>query len=56
MPLFSLRTAGSWGIGEIGDLPAMARLLAPAGVALLQILPINEIAGGNISLLLTVAA
>lgn len=49
VPLFSLRTASSWGIGEIGDLPALARLLAPAGVALLQILPINEIAGGNTS-------
>lgn len=49
VPLFSLRTASSWGIGEIGDLPAAARLLAPAGVAMLQILPINEIAGGNTS-------
>lgn len=49
VPLFSLRTASSWGIGEIGDLPAFAGLLAPAGVALIQILPINEIAGGNSS-------
>jgi len=49
VPLFSLRSASSWGIGEIGDLPALARLLAPAGVALIQILPINEIAGGNSS-------
>jgi 4-alpha-glucanotransferase len=49
VPLFSLRTANSWGIGEIGDLPAFAGLLAPAGVALIQILPINEIAGGNSS-------
>ena len=49
VPLFSLRTGSSWGIGEIGDLPALADLLAPAGVGLLQILPINEIAGGNTS-------
>ncbi len=49
VPLFSLRTASSWGIGEIGDLPALARLLAPAGVSLIQLLPINEIAGGNTS-------
>ena len=49
VPLFSLRTASSWGIGEIGDLPALARLLAPAGVGLIQLLPINEIAGGNTS-------
>ena len=49
VPLFSLRTASSWGIGEIGDLPALAGLFAPAGVALIQILPINEIAGGNSS-------
>lgn len=49
VPLFSLRSASSWGIGEIGDLPALARLLAPAGVSLIQLLPINEIAGGNTS-------
>ena len=49
VPLFSLRSASSWGIGEIGDLPGLARLLAPAGVGLIQILPINEIAGGNSS-------
>ena len=49
VPLFSLRSASSWGIGEIGDLPGFARLLAPAGVALVQLLPINEIAGGNTS-------
>ena len=49
VPLFSLRSASSWGIGEIGDLPALAHLLAPAGISLIQILPINEIAGGNSS-------
>lgn len=49
VPLFSLRSESSWGIGEIGDLPGFAALLAPAGVALVQILPINEIAGGNTS-------
>lgn len=43
VPLFSLRSARSWGIGEIGDIPAAARWLASAGVSVLQLLPINEL-------------
>jgi 4-alpha-glucanotransferase len=49
IPLFSLRTERSWGIGEIGDLPEMATLLAEAGFSLIQLLPLNEIAGGETS-------
>ena len=49
IPLFSLRTERSWGVGEIGDLPEMASFLAEAGFSLIQLLPLNEIAGGETS-------
>jgi len=49
VPLFSLRTVRSWGIGEIGDLPDFARWLRGAGVRLVQLLPLGEIAGGETS-------
>jgi len=43
LPLFSLRTERDWGIGEIGDLGAMAGWLRRAGQGLLQLLPLNEL-------------
>jgi 4-alpha-glucanotransferase len=43
VPLFSIASSRSWGIGEIGDIGAMARWLETAGLRLLQLLPINEI-------------
>ncbi len=43
VPLFSISSSRSWGIGEIGDIGAMARWLDAAGLRLLQLLPINEI-------------
>ena len=43
VPLFSLRSASGWGIGEIGDIAAAARWLQSAGLSLLQLLPINEL-------------
>lgn len=43
VPLFSIASSRSWGIGEIGDIGAMARWLDAAGLRLLQLLPINEI-------------
>jgi 4-alpha-glucanotransferase len=49
IPLFTLRTERSWGIGEIGDLPEMASFLAEAGFSLIQLLPLNEISGGETS-------
>lgn len=49
IPLFSLRSARSWGIGEIGDLPEMASFLAEAGFSLVQLLPLGEIAGAETS-------
>lgn len=49
IPLFSIRTARSWGIGEIGDLPVFAQWMKEAGIRLLQILPLGEISGGETS-------
>jgi 4-alpha-glucanotransferase len=42
VPLFSIASARSWGIGEIGDLECMTGWLAGAGQRLLQLLPITE--------------
>ena len=49
MPLFSLASSRSWGIGEIGDLEPMTRWLSSAGQRLLQLLPINEMPPGESS-------
>lgn len=43
-PLFSLRSTRGWGIGEIGDIPAVAQWLRAANQSVLQILPLNELA------------
>src|SRR6185295_8251519 len=42
VPLFSIPSTRSWGIGEIGDLEAMCSWLARAGQRVLLMLPINE--------------
>jgi 4-alpha-glucanotransferase len=42
VPLFSIPSTRSWGIGEIGDLEAMCGWLAQAGQRVLLMLPINE--------------
>jgi 4-alpha-glucanotransferase len=42
VPLFSLVTSESWGVGEFPDFADMARWSADAGQAVLQILPILE--------------
>lgn len=44
VPLFSLRSTRSWGIGEIGDIPAFAAWLRAANQSVVQILPLNELA------------
>jgi 4-alpha-glucanotransferase len=44
VPLFSCPGTASWGIGEIGDLPATTAWLSAAGQRALQLLPINEMA------------
>src|SRR5687768_588685 len=42
VPLFSIPSSRSWGIGEIGDIEPLSRWLAGAGQRILQLLPINE--------------
>lgn len=49
IPLFSCHSSRSWGIGEFGDLPALAAWMRGAGLSLLQILPIYETAPGQTS-------
>ena len=49
VPLFSIPSSRSWGIGEIGDIAPFARWLAAAGQRLLQLLPINEMPPGETS-------
>jgi 4-alpha-glucanotransferase len=39
----------SWGIGEFADLPILARWMRGAGLRLLQVLPLNEMAPGQAS-------
>jgi 4-alpha-glucanotransferase len=47
VPLFSIPSDTSWGIGDIGDLRHITSWLASAGQTLLQLLPINEMAAGQ---------
>jgi len=42
IPVFSLRTEGSFGVGDFGDLKQMVDWIAFTGQRLLQILPIND--------------
>lgn len=49
LPLFSCASTRSWGIGEITDLPVVARWLRDAGLDLIQMLPVNEMAFGQTS-------
>jgi 4-alpha-glucanotransferase len=49
VPLFSLHSARSWGIGEIGDLPLGARWLERAGFRALQLLPVSTLPLGQTS-------
>jgi 4-alpha-glucanotransferase len=49
IPLFSIPSSRSWGIGEIGDIASIARWLEAAGIRILQLLPINEMPPGETS-------
>jgi 4-alpha-glucanotransferase len=49
VPLFSIPSTTSWGIGEIGDIEPMTRWLDRAGQRILQLLPINEMPPGESS-------
>lgn len=49
IPLFSLRSAHGWGIGDFGDVKLMADWLSLTGQRILQLLPVNDttVCGGN---------
>jgi 4-alpha-glucanotransferase len=49
LPLFSIPSSRSWGIGEIGDIVHVARWLSRGGHRLWQLLPINEMPAGETS-------
>jgi 4-alpha-glucanotransferase len=42
IPLSSMPSAESWGIGEFSDVPRVAEWLQRAGLSVLQLLPLNE--------------
>jgi 4-alpha-glucanotransferase len=47
LPLFSIRTDSSWGLGEIPDLVPFARWAQKAGCSVVQLLPVNQPSGGQ---------
>jgi 4-alpha-glucanotransferase len=47
VPLFSMRSTESWGIGEFSDIPRTAAWLRECGLDILQLLPLNEMATGQ---------
>ena len=49
IPLFSIRSPSGWGVGEIGDLAAFAGWAASAGFSVVQLLPVQALAGGDAS-------
>ena len=49
VPLFSMPSSRSWGIGEIRDLVPLTRWMETAGFSLLQLLPINEMPANDSS-------
>jgi 4-alpha-glucanotransferase len=49
VPLFSIPSSRSWGIGEIADVEPMCRWLDAGGQRVLQLLPINEMPPGETS-------
>ena len=42
VPIFSLRSEGSFGVGDFGDLKKMVDLVCETGQRVLQILPVND--------------
>ena len=49
VPLFSIPSRRSWGVGEIPDLSAFARWASRAGLDFVQLLPVNEMEEGQSS-------
>lgn len=42
LPIFSLRSDSSWGIGDFGDLPLLVNWACQTGMKVVQLLPIND--------------
>jgi 4-alpha-glucanotransferase len=49
IPLSSIRSARGWGLGEIGDLGPFAAWARSAQLSVVQLLPVNEVSGGETS-------
>ncbi len=49
VPLSSMPSTESWGIGEFSDIPRLAGWLQSAGLSVLQLLPLNETARDEFS-------
>ena len=49
IPLFSIRSASQWGVGEIADIPKFADWASQAGFSVLQLLPVNEVSSVDAS-------
>ena len=49
VPLFSIPSRESWGVGEIPDVVRLAAWLREGGFGFVQLLPVNEMAGGQSS-------
>jgi 4-alpha-glucanotransferase len=47
VPLFSLRSTESWGVGEFRDLGTFSGWMRRAGLSLVQLLPLNEMSAGQ---------
>ena len=47
IPLFSCCSTTSWGVGDMGDIGSVAAWLRGAGLSVLQLLPLNEMAEGE---------
>ena len=47
VPLFSIPSRSSWGVGEIGDLARFAGWARQAGLDFVQLLPVNEMQEGQ---------
>jgi 4-alpha-glucanotransferase len=47
VPLFSIPSSQSWGVGEIPDLPRLAAWLRTTGLDFVQLLPVNEMEEGQ---------
>jgi 4-alpha-glucanotransferase len=49
VPLFSIPTRSSWGIGEIPDLEPLSRWMVSGGLDIVMLLPLNEMEEGQSS-------